>query len=77
MKLQVAQKDSAINIQRESAQDSHEEITRLKQRVSDLEDEIKEIGDPDLFKKYKDMAQMRDDMQAELASKAFTMTQKE
>ena len=77
MKALIEQKDNAINLQKESAKESYEEIEILKQRVTDLETEVKEVGDPNLFKKYKEMVTIFEDMQAELAAKTFTMTQKE
>ena len=49
----------------------------LKKRVSELEEELKEIGDPNLFHNYKEMVRQRDEVTQELASKTFTMVQKE
>ena len=69
LKNTILKKDKAINVQRESAQESLQEIEKLKKRVADLELETHEVGDPNLLKNYKETMQKHDEIETELASK--------
>ena len=55
LKRKITQSEAGLSIQRESAQESNSEISRLKQRVYELEQEVAQLGDPELFMNYKDM----------------------
>ena len=55
LKRKMTQTEQGLNIQRETAQESNEELIGLKKRVAELEEELKEIGDPNLFHNYKEM----------------------
>ena len=67
LKNTILKKDKAINVQRESAQESLQEIEKLKKRVADLELETQEVGDPNLLKNYKETMQKHEEIETELA----------